>query len=184
MQTQYSSTSTAHYNTDADICGLFGALSLRGAPEDVPSTSGWGQPPLALDDASDSDMSDYASVESGWGNNPSSTSSSSAYPHSHSILKPIEVAAPPIYHDPSLGCEALQTIQTHIDWHTGVTTSSSLLNAVLEHRQAFITSPREHKTCSKALTQLAFTLEQRNSEGDTDTAVALRYESWLVSGWS
>ncbi|TFK53695.1 hypothetical protein OE88DRAFT_1655948 [Heliocybe sulcata] len=129
-------------------------------------------------------MSDNTSMESGWANSRSSGRSSSAPPHSCSMPSSIEVAAPPIYQDPSLGCEGLQTLQTHLDWHTGFTTSASLLSAILEHRQAFITSPHDHKTCSKALTQLAFTLEQRKSEGDADTAVALRYESWLVSGWS
>ncbi|EPQ56962.1 hypothetical protein GLOTRDRAFT_120358 [Gloeophyllum trabeum ATCC 11539] len=179
MQAQYSTGSAGYYNTDADnICGMFGALSLRGASEQAPSTSTFTQIPP--DESSDSEMSDTATMDSGY----DSQSSTPAKRLSCAIPAAIPLSAPPIYHDASLGCTALQTIQTHIDWHTGATTPSSLLEAILVHRQAFIAAPREHRTCSKALTQLAFTLEQRKAEGDADTAVALRYESWLVSGWS
>ena len=64
----------------------------------------------------------------------------------------------------------------------------NLLDAIFNHRDAFVAYPPAHKTCSQALTALAFDLEkrshERNSDGDLDTAVALHNEAWLVSGWS
>lgn len=61
------------------------------------------------------------------------------------------------------------------------------LETILTHREAFIAFPYGHRTCSKALTQLAFTLERRavqsGADGDLDTSIALHNEAWLMSGW-
>ena len=63
-----------------------------------------------------------------------------------------------------------------------------LLDAIFNHRDAFIAYPPAHKTCSQAFTALAFDLERRSrerkSDGDWDTAIAIHNEAWLVSGWS
>jgi len=61
------------------------------------------------------------------------------------------------------------------------------LETILTHREAFVAFPYGHRTCSKALTQLAFSLEhhaaQSGADGDLDTAIALHNEAWLMSGW-
>lgn len=61
------------------------------------------------------------------------------------------------------------------------------LETIFTHREAFVAFPYGHRTCSKALTQLAFALErsaaQSGADGDLDTAIALHNEAWLMSGW-
>ena len=67
----------------------------------------------------------------------------------------------------------------------------NLLDTILAHREAFVAFPRAHRTCSAALTDIAFALERKHNsqmpykgdEADLDTAVALHNEAWLMSGW-
>lgn len=63
----------------------------------------------------------------------------------------------------------------------------NFLDTILTHREAFVAFPYGHRTCSHALTQLAFDLERKhqetNTDGDLDTAIALHNEAWLMSGW-
>lgn len=90
-------------------------------------------------------------------------------------------------HEP-FGCPMLQDIQTHLDWRTGSTTSTDFLEVILTHRESFVAFPVAHRTCAKAFTQLALTLETRardtQSDSDLDMSIALHNEAWLVSGWS
>ena len=61
------------------------------------------------------------------------------------------------------------------------------LDTILTHRDAYLTFPAGHRTCSQAFTELAFALERRaaanGSDGDLDTAIALHNEAWLMGGW-
>lgn len=95
----------------------------------------------------------------------------------------IKFISPPEVDD-SCGCALLQELRTHL---LDPAHQFDLLDVVFSHREAFLTFPAGHKSCAKAFTQLAFLLEQRahqnNSDGDLDTAVALHNEAWLVSGW-
>lgn len=66
----------------------------------------------------------------------------------------------------------------------------NLLETILAHREQFVTFPYGHRTCSSALTKIAFEIERRNNEGqpysddpDIDMAIALHNEAWLMSGW-
>ena len=92
-----------------------------------------------------------------------------------------------------LGCGILNAMQKHYNPQCAQAACSpsdpdfNFLDTILTHREAFVAWPYGHRTCSKALTQLAFELERRHREeskdGDLDTAIALHNEAWLMSGW-
>ncbi|KAL5531906.1 hypothetical protein ACEPAF_5469 [Sanghuangporus sanghuang] len=66
----------------------------------------------------------------------------------------------------------------------------NLLETILAHREQFVAFPYGHRSCSSALTKIAFEIERRNNEGQPyrddpciDMAIALHNEAWLMSGW-
>ena len=85
-------------------------------------------------------------------------------------------------------CALLRDLCDRVEWHVGRTSSADFLEAILAHRESYMTFPQGHKGCSNAFTQLAFALERRGNEshveGDIDTAIALHNEAWLTAGWS
>lgn len=101
--------------------------------------------------------------------------------------------APKVEKAELIGCGILNAMQRHYCPNTAQAACSpsdpdfNFLDTILTHREAFVAWPYGHRTCSKALTQLAFELERRhqeeNKDGDLDTAIALHNEAWLMSGW-
>lgn len=91
--------------------------------------------------------------------------------------------------EPAPGCGLLHVMQAHYSPNSCGTKDAdfNLLDMILSHREAFVAFPPGHRTCSKALTTIAFELERRaqqgSGDGDLDTAIALHNESWLMSGW-
>lgn len=88
------------------------------------------------------------------------------------------------------GCGLIHNLQAQFDYPLvtpAPAQSTSFLETILTHREAFVAFPYGHRSCSSALTALAFHLEQRSrdshSDGDLDTAIALHNEAWLMAGW-
>ena len=67
-----------------------------------------------------------------------------------------------------LGCGILNAMQRHYNPQCAQAACSpsdpdfNFLDTILTHREAFVAWPYGHRTCSKALTQLAFELERRH----------------------
>ncbi|KAH8115465.1 hypothetical protein DFH11DRAFT_1589800 [Phellopilus nigrolimitatus] len=174
---------------DAEICGMFGSLTLRGwAPEPAD-----GQ----FDQSKQNELCSIHPLELSRAN-----SGSDAGPSTEDAMM-MEVTdgegntqfIASKDEEPALGCGLLHALHTHFA-PTACSASGmrdadfNFLDAILTHREAFVAFPYGHRTCSAALTKIAFALEKRLREvpagaadGDLSTVHSLHNEAWLMSGW-
>ncbi|EJD08437.1 uncharacterized protein FOMMEDRAFT_165022 [Fomitiporia mediterranea MF3/22] len=183
----YNPKDNAMSDVDAEMCRLFGSLNLAAyAPVDPQSTTESKQPqhvPQIIQPEEDMQMStesEMTTMTDGEGNVQFIEST----PSKSEADAPIE------------GCGLIQMLCAHYApefSHLHCATRDpdfNLLETILAHREAFVAFPFGHRTCSGALTKVAFEIERRHNAGqpyvadtDIDTAIALHNEAWLMSGW-
>nr|GAT57822.1 predicted protein [Mycena chlorophos] len=80
------------------------------------------------------------------------------------------------------GCEFLQAIQSQLDFPT---TGGAYIDTILTHRQIFYAYPRGHQCCSRAFSDFACALQQRewraDRDSDVEAAAAFNYEAQVIA---
>ncbi|KAL5504575.1 hypothetical protein ACEPAH_7236 [Sanghuangporus vaninii] len=204
----YNPKDTSMMDADAEICRLFGSLNLAGFAAVQPQVvSELKQPevsPVPTQLEEDTSMSaepDMTAVTDGEGNvQVSPPLSRTGYPFLE-IYEPKQFVETSSSKSPSEGkaiegCGLIQMLAAHYAprlSHLHCATRDpdfNLLETILAHREQFVAFPYGHRSCSSALTKIAFEIERRNNEGQPyhddpciDMAIALHNEAWLMSGW-
>ncbi|KAL5483281.1 hypothetical protein ACEPAI_8511 [Sanghuangporus weigelae] len=208
----YNPKDTSMMDADAEICRLFGSLNLAGFAAVQPQiVSEVKQPsqhevlPVPTQPEEDTSMSaepDMTAVTDGEGNvQVSPPLSRTGYPFLE-IYEPKQFVETSSSKSPSEeekkieGCGLIQMLAAHYAprlSHLHCATRDpdfNLLETILGHREQFVAFPYGHRSCSSALTKIAFEIERRNNEGQPyhddpciDMAIALHNEAWLMSGW-
>ncbi|KAI5118963.1 hypothetical protein M0805_009374 [Coniferiporia weirii] len=175
---------------DSDICNMFGSLNLRGWAEGQ-GTQDEGKQNVIQQNII-TEPSGLCRTDSDSGRS-TEDSAMMEVTDSEGNIQFIS-ASPKEEHTP--GCGLLHLMHAHYVPSAAQAACSgrrdtdfNLLETILTHREAFVSFPYGHRTCSQALTRIAFELEKRHhdqvkgSDGDLDTAIALHNEAWLMSGW-
>ncbi|THH06972.1 hypothetical protein EW145_g3705 [Phellinidium pouzarii] len=191
MQRTISTISTLNYENDSsmdsEICGLFGSLNLQGWTEEQ-AAEYEGKQQIYPEPSEISRTSSGSDASSDDSTMMEVTDAEGNIQASHFITATTK-------EESASGCGLLHVMQAHYVPSAaqvacvGRDTDFNLLETILTHREAFVAFPYGHRSCSQALTQIAFELERRHhdeidgSGGDLDTAIALHNEAWLMSGW-
>jgi len=85
--------------------------------------------------------------------------------------------------DDDYGCAYLQSIKSRLSLF--VTTGGGYIEAIFTHREICGAYPAGHTQCPRALSDIAYALEQRawraDREADGEAIAAFRHEAWFIS---